>query len=111
MFCLLKDILIYSNVLYTKKMEICPAYISKYNSDHRKQITLLMIPNEKGWHYLAVKKLSALLRGIISKNNCCFYCLNYPHSFRTENKLKCHQKLCKNKFFVKSFCQLKRIIH
>ena len=31
------------------------AYISKHNSNREKQITLLMIPNEKGWDYLAVK--------------------------------------------------------
>ena len=36
-------------------MEICPAYVSKYNSNCEKQVTFLMIPNEKGWHYLAVK--------------------------------------------------------
>ena len=42
-------------------MDICPVYISKINSDCKKQIILLMIPNKgkKGWHYLAVKKLSA----------------------------------------------------
>ena len=28
-----------------------------------------MISNEKRWHYLAIKRLSALLRGIASKNN------------------------------------------
>ena len=45
-----------------------------------------MIPSEekKGWHYLAVKNLSALLGGITSKNNDYFYCMNYLHSFRTE---------------------------
>ena len=34
-----------------------------------------MIRNEKGWHYLAVKKLSVLLRGITSKHHGGFYCL------------------------------------
>ena len=64
-----------------------------------KQVILLMIPNEEkeGRHYLAVKKLSALLHGITSKHKGDFYCLNYLHSFRTENKLKSHEKLCKNK--------------
>ena len=40
-----------------------------------KKFILLMISNrEKGqWHYLTVKKLSSLLRGITS------YCLNYFH--------------------------------
>ena len=27
-----------------------------------KKITLFIVPNEKGWHYLAVKKLAALAR-------------------------------------------------
>ena len=60
-----------------------------------------MIPNEEkeGWHYLSLKKLSALLRGIISKLKSDFYCLNCLHSFRTENKLKSHEKSYKNKDF------------
>ena len=57
------------NVLYIKGKEICPAFISKINSNWEKQIILLMIPNEEkeGWHCLAVKKLSALLTGTSSK--------------------------------------------
>ena len=49
------------NTLYTKEKEILPAYISNHNSTREKQIILLMISNEEkeGWHYLAVKKLSA----------------------------------------------------
>ena len=97
------------NVLYNKEIEICPAYISKYNSNREKQIILLMIPNEKSWHYLAVKKLSTLLRGITSKHNGYFYYLNCLHSFRTENKLGCHEKVYKNKDFVEFLCQLKKI--
>ena len=34
------------NILCTKEKEICPAYISKRNSDCEKQIILLMIPND-----------------------------------------------------------------
>ena len=30
-----------------KKKEIYPAYISRHNSTHEKQIVLLMIPNEE----------------------------------------------------------------
>ena len=48
---------------------------------------------------LAVKKLSALLRGITSKHQGDFYCLNCLHSFATKNKLKSHEKVCKNKEF------------
>ena len=54
-----------------------------------KKVIILMISNrEKQWNYLAVKKLSALLRGITSKNKGDFYCLNCFHSFRTKNKLE-----------------------
>ena len=44
------------NILYVKQKEICPAYISKINSNCEKQILLLMILNEEkeGWYYLAV---------------------------------------------------------
>ena len=48
-------------------MNIYPAYISKHNFNHENRIILLMIRNGEGWHYLAVKILSALLRQITSK--------------------------------------------
>ena len=54
---------------------------------------------KEGWQYLAVKKLSTLLRGITSKHDGDFYCLNCLHSFRTENKFRSHEKVCKNKDF------------
>ena len=44
-------------------------------------------------------ELSILLRGITSKRHGNFYCLNCLDSFRTENKLKPHEKVCKNKDF------------
>ena len=55
------------------------------------------------WHYLAIKNLSGLLRGITSNHNGDFYCLNCLHSYRTINKLKKHEKICKNR----DFCHLK----
>ena len=55
--------------------------------------------NRERWHYLAVKNLSALLNGKTSKHKGDFYCLNCLHYFRTENKLKSHEKVCKNKYF------------
>ena len=51
------------------------------------------------WHYLAVKKPSKLLRGITSKHQDDFYCLNCLHSFKTKNKLESHKKVCENKDF------------
>ena len=58
-----------------------------------------MNPNGEVWHYLAVKKLSALLKGMPSKNNGEFYCLNCLHYFRTKTKLESHKKVCENKDF------------
>ena len=55
-----------------------------------------MITDGKKWHYLAVRSLSALFRGITSSNNGDFYCLNCFHSYRTHNKLKKHEKVCNN---------------
>ena len=44
--------------MYAKK-EKYPAYVSKQNANLEKQVLFLMILNGEGWHYLAVKKLSA----------------------------------------------------
>ena len=59
-----------------------------------------MIPNEEKKDELSCsKKLPALLYGTTSKHKGDFYCLDCIHSFRTENKLKSHEKVCKNKDF------------
>ena len=58
-----------------------------------------MIPNREGWPYLTVKRLSALLRGIMSKHHSDFCCLNCLYSFRTKNKRELHKKVCENKDF------------
>ena len=55
---------------------------------------------KKGWYYLAVKKICSLLHRTTSKNNGDFYCLNCLHSFRTENKPKSYEKVCKNIFLL-----------
>ena len=85
MFCMVKKEKIYS--------------VSKHYSNREKQVILLMISDREKWHYLAVRKLSALLRGISSKHHGDFYCLNCFHSFATENKLQSHKKACKYKDF------------
>ena len=55
-----------------------------------------MITDDEKWHYLAVKKLSALLKGITSNHDGDFYYLNCFHSYTTKNKLKKHKNVCKN---------------
>ena len=76
-----------------------PAYVPKHNLNRQKQVILLIIPNGEEWHYLAVKKPSALLRGITSKRHGDFRCLKYLHSFARENKREFHKKICENKDF------------
>ena len=73
MFCMLKKnkyiLLVFPNIIQTEK-----------------QIILSMVPIRAGWHYLAVKKLSALLSAITSKHHSEFYCLHYLRSYTTEKK-------------------------
>ena len=44
------------------------------------------------WHYLEIKNISGLLRGITSRHDGDFYCLDCSHSYSTENRLKKHEK-------------------
>ena len=46
------------------------------------------------------KKLSALLRGLVSKHDSNFYCLNCFHLFRSKSKLESHKKVSGNKSFA-----------
>ena len=47
-----------------------------------------MITECEKWHYLAVKKLSALLRGITSKHEGHCYCLNCFRSYSTNLEIR-----------------------
>ena len=73
--CEKNNLAIALNVLYTEKEKIYLAYVSKHNSNREKQVIILMTSKGKKFegkserrlcHYLSVKKLSALLRGITS---------------------------------------------
>ena len=85
------------------------AYKSKYNRKRENQVVLLMITNREKWHYIAlkseraddgfnrpIKSLSRLFREITSNHHGDFYCLNCLHSFRTDNAIKRHERLCDN---------------
>ena len=86
------------NILFVPRItkEIRRAYKLKYNLNRENQVILLMIADGEKWHYLAVKSLSALFRGITGNNNGDFYCLNCLRSYTTKNKLKKHKKVCEN---------------
>ena len=86
------------NILYvphnTRKIHV--AYKSMHNLTCDKQVNLLMISNGENWHYLTVKNLPGLLRGITSNHKEDLYCLNCFRSYRTKNKLEEHKKICEN---------------
>ena len=48
---------------------------SKHNLRRANQLILLMTTDGDKWHYVAVKKLSTLLKGKTSKHNGDFHCL------------------------------------
>ena len=94
------------NILYIpyNTKEIRQAYISKHNDERDNQVNLLMITDgTSNWHYLAIKNISGLLRGITSNHNGDFYCLNCFHPYTTEKKLRKHERICKDH----DFCDLK----
>ena len=86
------------NILYvlynTRNIQV--AYKSKNNLTCDKQVILLMITDDKKWHYLTVKNVPGLLRRITSTHKEDFYCLNCLHSYRMRNKLVSHKKICEN---------------
>ena len=86
------------NMLYvphnTRKIHV--AYKPKHNLTREDQTILLMISNGENWHYLVVKNLSGLLRGITSNHKEDFYCLNFFCAYSTKNKLEAHKKICEN---------------
>ena len=99
------------NILFVPhgEKEINLGYKSKYNRESENQVVLLMITDGEKWHCIPLKSahtddgfnrpirsLSRLFRGIRANHNGDFYCLNCLHSFRTDNALKRHERLCKN---------------
>ena len=81
----------YVNLMFQKLIQI----------DCEKQITLLMILNEEKetWLYLALKKLSPFFKRINIKTPRWFLLFKLSSFFCNKKKLKCHEKLCKNKGF------------
>ena len=99
-----KNAAIALNILFYvshKEIDITPCCISKFNKTREHQANLLMITEGKDiLHYIAVKSIPAFIRGVWSTHNGDYYCLNYFHSYTTEEKLKAHQELCINNNFA-----------
>ena len=94
------NLLIAFNVLYAKKEKknILPIFQSKSNC--QKQFIVLISTSKERWHYIAVKNLSVLLRGITSKTNRDFYCLNCCYSFKTKKNVDHIEKYVKAKILA-----------
>ena len=93
--CGKNDVAIALNVLYLKAKTNIFYLCFKTEVKSWKASYFSMIWNgEKQWHYHAVKKLSASLRGITSKHHGDFCCLNCLQCFSTEKKLEFHTKVC-----------------
>ena len=91
-----KTVLLIFCLCHTILKKIRLAYKLKHNFKRKNQVILLMITDSKKWHYLAIKSVLVLLRGIASNQNGDFYCLNCFHSYRTKKKLKKHEKVRNN---------------
>ena len=66
-------------------------YKSKHNFKRENQVILLMITDGMKWHYLTMRGLSALLKGISSNHVVDFSCLNCFNSYSTKNKRRKHK--------------------
>ena len=66
------------NIFYVPQKEIYirPCYISKLNKKHEHHANLLMITDGiDKWHYIAIKRIPAFLRGVSSTDDGDHYCL------------------------------------
>ena len=55
----------------------------------------MVTDNHDNWHYIAVKNISRLCRGVTSNNNGDHYWLNCLHGCRAKNALIRHENICK----------------
>ena len=84
----------------TLKMKVYILLMFQNKTKCQEQVIPLMIPNREGWYYLAVKKLSTLLRGKTSKSNDNFCYMNCLHSLRTKTNLNHIKEYARIKIFV-----------
>ena len=82
--------------MYNKKKKYILLIFQNIAQILEKKLFFFLIPNEKQWYYIAVKKLRTLLGGITSKHHG----LNCFHSFVTKNILQTHRKICENKGLI-----------
>ena len=93
-------------ILKSFKIDILSLYQKKTKSVKNKSF-FLVIPYAKERNYLALKRLSPVLRETTSKHDGNFCCLNFLHSFKTiKNKLESYKNCVKRKIFGILLCLL-----
>ena len=70
--------------------------VSKFNRTRRHKVVLLMITDSEKWHFTSAKIETRLFRGVFSKHHNDYYCFDCRQSYRTDNALKRHERLCLN---------------
>ena len=95
------------NITYYRKRNIFSLYFKSQFELWKTNNSLNGPERSKKKHYLVVKKLSALLKRIISKHVGDFCCMHCFHSLRKGNKLKSREKVFKNKDFCGTVMQWK----
>ena len=84
--------------MFCMSKKIYTASVSEHKSNHENHVTFLMAPNREGWNYLAVEKVSALLRGIRSKHHGNLYFLNHLLSFAAKSKHQSRKTVFEKRF-------------
>ena len=59
----------------------------------------MITDSDNNSHYLTVKSISGLLRGVTSNHDGDFYCLICFHSCTTKKRLEKHERICKDHDF------------
>ena len=98
-----KDIAL--NIVFASSTEKKINVIRRSDYNHKRQhiIELLMnTDNQNNWYCLTTKSIKRLIRGVTSNHHGDFFCRNCMHLFRTDNKLKKHERLCLNK----NYCEI-----
>ncbi|XP_057296306.1 uncharacterized protein LOC130625271 [Hydractinia symbiolongicarpus] len=91
------------NVYFSEEdFQVRQAYVSKHKTTRKKVADVLIIQEEGKKHYVAIKRYSALMRGLSSRHRGDHYCRNCMHGFRSQETRDNHMKVCMDH----DFCEI-----
>ncbi|XP_057299543.1 uncharacterized protein LOC130630167 [Hydractinia symbiolongicarpus] len=91
------------NVYFSEEdFQVRQAYVSKHNTTRKKVADVLIIQEGGKKHYVAIKRYSALMRGLSSRHRGDHYCRNCMHGFRSQETRDNHMKVCMDH----DFCEI-----